>query len=160
MVNILKKVSHRSYWFFGIVFFIFIMDIISKQLVLTNKVSTTNHLVDITLTQNTGTLFSLLHSASWSNILFITISFIALIVIFVAVYVKKEILLLIPLAFLTGGILGNLLDRLLYSAVVDWINFHFWPIFNIADSAIVCGVLLAIIFIIRQELFEKRKLVV
>jgi len=160
VVIILKKLSYRSYWFFGIAFFIFILDIISKQLVLKNKVVTTHHFVDITLTQNTGTLFSLLHSASWSNILFIVISILALIVILVAVFVRKERLLLIPLAFLTGGILGNLLDRFLYSAVIDWINFHFWPIFNIADSAIVCGVFLAIIFIIRQELFEKRKIVV
>ena len=64
---------------------------------------------------------------------------------------------------LVGGILGNLLDRLLYGHVVDFIDIHLppiellsfggyrWPAFNVADSAITCGVVLFIFL----SLFEK-----
>ena len=52
-----------------------------------------------------------------------------------------------PLALIAGGILGNLLDRIIYGAVFDFINFHFWPVFNLADTFIVCGVILAIFII-------------
>ena len=55
------------------------------------------------------------------------------------------------LGLLLGGALGNLTDRLvrapspLRGEVVDWIHLHHWPIFNLADSAIVIGVVLALI---------------
>jgi signal peptidase II len=41
-----------------------------------------------------------------------------------------------------GGALGNLIDRLRFGKVTDFIDFHFWPIFNVADTAIVIGVIL------------------
>ena len=55
----------------------------------------------------------------------------------------------IPLGMVLGGGLGNAADRLLRDtdgAVVDFIDLHIWPVFNIADMAIVCGAL-AILFL-------------
>jgi signal peptidase II len=43
-------------------------------------------------------------------------------------------------ALLLGGAIGNLIDRSLYGYVVDFIDFHFWPVFNLADSAITVGI--------------------
>jgi signal peptidase II len=47
------------------------------------------------------------------------------------------------LSLILGGAIGNLIDRLLVGAVVDFLHFHvaqyYWPAFNIADSAITCG---------------------
>jgi len=58
----------------------------------------------------------------------------------------KEILPALGLAFVIGGALGNALDRLLYGAVADFFSLHFqgyyWYVFNVADVAIVVGVLL------------------
>ena len=60
--------------------------------------------------------------------------------------VKKEKLLLIALSLILGGALGNLIDRVLYQQVTDFINVYIFgydfPIFNIADSALCIGVLL------------------
>lgn len=51
-----------------------------------------------------------------------------------------------PLGLVIGGAIGNIIDRLLYGAVVDFLYFHlgeyYWPAFNVADSAVVTGVLL------------------
>lgn len=43
-------------------------------------------------------------------------------------------------ALLLGGAVGNLIDRSLYGYVVDFIDFHWWPVFNVADSAITIGI--------------------
>jgi signal peptidase II len=52
----------------------------------------------------------------------------------------------LALAFILGGAVGNLYDRILYGRVTDFLHFyignHMWPDFNLADSAIVCGVTL------------------
>ncbi len=56
----------------------------------------------------------------------------------------------LPLALVLGGALGNLTDRVLRGRVVDFLDFqiagHHWPAFNIADSAIVIGVTLLVVF--------------
>ena len=48
------------------------------------------------------------------------------------------------LGLILGGTLGNGFDRIVYGTVTDFINFHFWPVFNVADSAISTGVVLMI----------------
>ena len=61
----------------------------------------------------------------------------------------------VSLGLLLGGAAGNLVDRLLRSpgpargAVVDFIDLGWWPSFNVADSAIVCGALLAVVLSLR-----------
>jgi signal peptidase II len=46
------------------------------------------------------------------------------------------------LGLILGGTVGNGFDRLVNGTVTDFINFHFWPVFNVADSAITIGVVL------------------
>lgn len=58
----------------------------------------------------------------------------------------------VSLGMQLGGALGNLLDRVRYGYVVDFIHFHFFPVFNIADSAIVCGVA-----ILMWDIFQKER---
>jgi signal peptidase II len=58
-----------------------------------------------------------------------------------------------PLALILGGSLGNLLDRLRTGAVIDFVDVHVWPVFNVADAAITLGaVWLAVVL-----LFLRRK---
>lgn len=45
-------------------------------------------------------------------------------------------------ALILGGAIGNLIDRSLYGYVVDFVDFHWWPVFNVADSAITIGITL------------------
>ena len=64
------------------------------------------------------------------------------------------------LAMIGGGAVGNLIDRLLYGSVVDfldvYIGSHHWPAFNVADSAISVGVGLFILGTLFQYIEEKR----
>jgi signal peptidase II len=46
------------------------------------------------------------------------------------------------LGLIMGGTLGNGFDRIAFGTVTDFINFHFWPVFNVADSAVSIGVVL------------------
>ena len=62
------------------------------------------------------------------------------------------------IGLLTGGAIGNLFDRIRYGGVVDFLDFRIWPIFNIADIAIVCGVgciIITYLYVMRKE-EEKR----
>lgn len=60
-------------------------------------------------------------------------------------------LMRIGLPLLAGGAAGNFLDRLRTGAVVDFIDFHVWPAFNVADIAIVCGAILICYHLIVSE---------
>jgi signal peptidase II len=50
----------------------------------------------------------------------------------------------VVLGLILGGTIGNGFDRIVYGFVTDFINVHFWPVFNVADSAISIGVVLLI----------------
>ena len=56
------------------------------------------------------------------------------------------------LGLILGGTVGNGYDRLLHGTVTDFIALHFWPVFNVADSAIYIGVVLLLIgYVLRQK---------
>lgn len=94
--------------------------------------------------KNIGAAFSILEG---KNILLIAIGLIALVSLFL--YVKKNNTYNIGYGLLFGGILGNLIDRVFFGYVIDFIGFKFgsyeFPIFNIADIAIVVGAILIVL---------------
>ena len=100
---------------------------------------------DLVLVYNPGAAFSFLSTApGWQRELFIGIAAVASVLI---VYLMRrnaaDRLFCFALSLILGGALGNLIDRLLLGAVVDFLHFHvaqyYWPAFNLADSAITCG---------------------
>jgi signal peptidase II len=54
------------------------------------------------------------------------------------------------LVLLLGGAIGNIVDRVRLGYVVDFIDFHFWPVFNVADIAVVCGAGLMVVALSRR----------
>ena len=100
----------------------------------------------ITYLRNTGSSFGLFKGY---NKIFIIIS-IAVLALFIYKYFKKKTFRL-ESAIISAGILGNLLDRLFLGYVVDFIDFHFWPVFNAADSAISIGVLLLVFSMMKSK---------
>lgn len=71
---------------------------------------------------------------------------------------KKNVQLQIPLAFVFGGTLSNLFDRIFRSYVIDFIDLRIWPVFNISDVMINIGVILLlyrIIFSPREKSEER-----
>nr|WP_237442527.1 signal peptidase II [Saccharibacter sp. 17.LH.SD] len=75
---------------------------------------------------------------------FIIVSLMAVIALCVVLIRSRRLLVSLACGGIIGGALGNVIDRLQYKAVVDFLHFHVagwsWYVFNIADSAIVCGV--------------------
>lgn len=58
----------------------------------------------------------------------------------------------LALALIAGGAIGNLFDRLAYGYVIDFLDLRVWPVFNLADSAVVVGAAVLILALWRQEL--------
>lgn len=149
----MKKLDSNLRKFILVAFTALAFDILSKQIIRLSKFTTTGHFVDISNLFNTGTLWGLFSSVTFVNIVFIIISFLALVFLF---YFRKEYpKLTVPLALISAGITGNLIDRIFHGAVFDFINFHFWPVFNLADSFIVCGIIIVLFLIVKDELERK-----
>ena len=100
---------------------------------------------DLVLVYNPGAAFSFLSTApGWQRELFIGIAAVAaVLIVFLLRRNVADRLFSFALSLILGGALGNLVDRILLGAVVDFLHFHvaqyYWPAFNVADSAITCG---------------------
>ena len=114
----------------------------------------------ITHAQNTGAAFGLFQGQSFILTIIALAGVVAvlLFVLFSHRYlpsldnmVGKSVLGLV-----LGGIVGNLIDRLRFGYITDFIDFSFWPAFNIADSAITVSVVIFAYLLIRQTVDEKR----
>lgn len=101
----------------------------------------------ITHTENTGAAFSLFADSPshWKTALLIGFSFVAMVIVSVLLWKQTRALTItgVALAFILGGAIGNLWDRVASGRVVDFLLFYVkgyqWPVFNLADSAIVVG---------------------
>ena len=106
---------------------------------------------NLTMAHNEGAAFSFLAQAGgWQRWFFIGLALIISVVLFVWLAKLKptEKLEAISLSLILGGAIGNVIDRISYGYVVDFIDLHIghnhWPVFNIADSAICIGAILLI----------------
>ena len=128
------------------------LDLYTKYLILGafaygDKLTITSYF-DLVRYHNEGSAFGFLNDAGgWQKWFFTAISVIAAIVI--TYLIKKhseQKLFCFGLALVLGGAIGNLYDRITLGYVVDFLNFHlnnhYWPAFNVADSAICVGVAL------------------
>ena len=114
---------------------------------------------DLTYVQNSGAAFGLFASVD-SSLKAIVLNSVAVIVfLIVSAYAlrssHKSVRLQVGLALILGGAVGNLLDRVRFTYVVDFIDFsisgHHWPAFNVADSAICTGVALLFLDMLQRE---------
>lgn len=112
---------------------------------------------NLVLLRNTGSAFSFLADAGgWQKLLFSAVA-IGVSAAMAAVIWKHSAEKLAPAAaaLVLGGAIGNLIDRLMLGSVTDFIDLHIgdihWPAFNIADSAIVLGVIFFILIELRKK---------
>ena len=114
---------------------------------------------NLILTYNKGAAFSFLSAASgWQGTLFLLIGIAASgFIIWLLARHAQQKLFSTALALILGGALGNVIDRVAYGHVIDFLDFHLggwhWPAFNVADSAIVTGAALLIL----DEVLRMRK---
>lgn len=147
-----------------LVLFFCSIDLISKAIILKtgnvlyNKIIIKNFF-SIVLTKNTGAAFSFMTGYSW---VFVIIAILVLI-FFIKYYISKKDLNkleIISYSLLIGGIIGNLIDRIINGFVVDFLSFkifgYYFPVFNFADTFIVIGAIILIISTIRSDKNEVR----
>ena len=129
--------------------------LVVKHIALYEAVPVWNKVFHLTYIQNTGMGFSLLEGYRW---LFIVMTLAAFVLIFITL--KKKWIThptgLWALAFIAGGAVGNLIDRIRLGYVVDMICVDFidFPVFNVADCFVVCG---AILLVVYTFFFDKPK---
>jgi signal peptidase II len=135
---------------------VIIIDRFAKFLVFNNllegqSIGVVPKIFHITLVLNTGAAFGLFKER---NQFFIVSSFIvaALIFLYVIFDKEKDIFKLGALGLILGGAIGNLIDRLLFGYIIDFLDFRVWPVFNIADSAITVG---SVLLLLRLFLLKK-----
>lgn len=135
----MKNKSKKCGNYFFLIVVILLLDQLTKYLVKNNltDLNLIKNFLSITYITNTGSLFGILKG---TNVYLIWFSFIVLgLIMFYWHEINKRDKLFF--AMIIGGIIGNLIDRIAYGFVVDFISFSFWPAFNVADSAIVIGII-------------------
>ena len=143
-----------------VAFVIIVFDQVSKFLVFgTPARSIIGNFMWFESTLNTGAAFSILEGQSW---ILITISSIASVFLLWAMFSKKHFRsktekILFGVIF--SGTISNLFDRIFYRGVRDFISLRFihFAIFNIADIAIVVGIIILVIFLIAQSIRKEKK---
>jgi len=140
----LKPFRYRQ-WFWGMAMFIFVADQVSKEWVRIalpkgSSVPLVPRFIFLTHTENAGAAFGLLPNAT--SLLVFTALIACALFLWMGRQGFHRRLFAIACGMMLGGAAGNLLDRLRFGAVTDFLDLRFWPVFNLADAALTCGALL------------------
>ena len=149
-----------------IIIFVILGDQISKHIMsnmLQGKIITINNFISLAPVYNTGISFGMLSQLEYSNIVLLTINFAITIAMLIWLIKDDDTLHKLSLAFIAGGAMGNLIDRINIGAVYDFIDIHVsgyhWPTFNLADASISLGAALFLWASFRknQDVINNRK---
>jgi signal peptidase II len=139
----------------------FTKHLVLKYLALNQSVALAPFL-NLSLTFNHGAVFGFLNNAAiWPRYFLMVFTGILTLIVFVWMLraKSKQPLLLLGLALIFGGALANLFDRVTIHYVVDFIDFYIsdwhWPVFNVADSAICCGVAFVLLHLSCENKVQK-----
>lgn len=115
----------------------FVKYIVIKHLI--NKIAIIPKILELEFVINTGGAFGIFNNYT------MIISVISSIIILTALFYSRTILendyFYMPIGLIIGGAISNLIDRIMYGFVIDFISISIWPVFNLADTAITMGVL-------------------
>jgi signal peptidase II len=126
---------------------VFVLDRVTKSIVAAQvaygtEVPVIGHFVGITNVRNSGAAFGVAPAGATLFLLASVVVAIGLVVY--AFRTPAGPATYAVLGLILGGTLGNGFDRIVFGTVTDFVNVHFWPVFNVADSAISTGVVLLI----------------
>lgn len=119
--------------------------------------------LDFTFVENRGVAFGMLSGKKWVILLMVAVIVAVLVYYFMTLPKKKEYhMVRAALILILAGAVGNVIDRIFRGYVVDFLEFTFiqWPVFNVADIYVVCGVILLCIlmlFVIREDKEKKKE---
>ena len=137
----------------SIVGIVLVLDQITKYVIqthvrLNDSITVVPGFFNITHVRNKGAAFGILSTLPefWRSAFFITVTLVAVAAISALIMKTHERLLVYAFSLIAGGAIGNVVDRIRYGEVVDFIQWYiklyYWPSFNVADSAISIGVVL------------------
>ena len=142
------------------------LDQVSKLLALTflqgsDSVIIINKVLRLTYVENRGAAFGMLDDKRWVFMLLSTVGILAM-AVFLFKFAKGERLLSLSLAFVIGGGIGNMIDRIFLGFVVDFIDFYACPnawvwVFNVADSFVCVGAGLMMLYIVLDAAKEMKR---
>ena len=159
----MQKVNHpQGSWHVGALFLVGLIivaaDQLSKTWIRTN-LFIGQPLFDIGFFQinhvrNTGAAFGLFPNHSF---VLTIVAFVGITAILLCAFLTRRCLPFLDnrlgmstLGLVLGGTVGNLIDRLRFGYVTDFIDFKFWPMFNVADSAVTVGIIIFAYFVLRM----------
>ncbi|MDH5174157.1 MAG: signal peptidase II [Elusimicrobiota bacterium] len=124
--------------------------VIRQNMSLAESIPVINRVFHITYVENKGIAFGLFPQG---HFLFIVISLIIIlaIVFFARKKIIKSLKEKVCLGLVLGGALGNLVDRLRFGFVIDFLDFRIWPVFNLADSGVCIGGILMVFFLLKKR---------
>ena len=152
--------SQYKYYFLSLI--LVIADQLTKMMVLGSlklyeSIEITSFL-SLTHVHNYGAAFSFLADEDgWQQYFLVSISVIAsiAIILWMSKTSTNQPYKLIALSLILSGAIGNLIDRAVFGFVIDFINLHYqdfyWPVFNVADTAITLGVILLLLVDFKQD---------
>ncbi|WP_160720110.1 signal peptidase II [Bacillus sp. USDA818B3_A] len=152
-------------FYYLIAIFVILLDQFTKWLIVNNmllgeSIPIINNVLYITSHRNRGAAWGILQGQMWLFYV-ITIVVIVGIIYYLHKAARGKMLLGVSLALMLGGAIGNFIDRVLRKEVVDFIHTYIFsynfPVFNIADSALVIGVILLMIQMLLDERGSKEK---
>jgi len=139
---------------------VLIIDQLTKFIVFKNfqpgeSLPVIKNIFHISLVCNKGVAFGVF-SKNIAGAAFIWISYVSvIIIIFIFAFYKKFFHKGRPaqvfLSLILAGAIGNLIDRIRFGCVIDFLDFRIWPVFNVADSAITIGTVLLILQMLKQR---------
>ena len=139
--------------------------IVVENLSLGSSYEWIRNVVHFTYVRNEGAAFGILSNHRWVFLVFSTIAIVA-IGVYLFRFCKQNWAVKISLAFLVGGGIGNMIDRIAFGYVVDFIEWPWlwlpglnmeFPIFNVADSFVTVGVVVLAVALIRDIVREEKK---
>lgn len=109
----------------------------------------------LTLVYNKGFAFGLYLGTVFISV-FISVMVIILLIVSVIKIKGPDLILKIAFSLILGGAAGNLVDRIRFGYVIDFLDFRVWPVFNVADIAITVGAGLLIAYLFKMRNFKSR----
>lgn len=179
-----EEKDKRTLLIYGIILLITVLDQVSKYIVkqsmhLYESINVIGDFFRLTYIENPGMAFGIQFD---NRILFTILSIAAAVIVFIYLLrmMNEKFIFRFSLALILGGAVGNLIDRLIYGRVVDFFDVEFfdvslpafnflfldfpgysmtrWPVFNIADSAVTCGMILLTYIIFTQSPVTKEQI--
>ena len=133
--------------------------IVDQTMPLNHSIPVIDSVFSLTYIRNTGAAFGILAGSAAAFRLPFLVLFSLLAIGFIFMMLRRlpdeETGLITALSFILGGAIGNLIDRIVYGEVIDFLDFYWssyhWPAFNLADSFITVGVFITVYYLIQAK---------